>query len=102
MLTCDAAGKDADRGGSEDGAGAKAAKTETPAKPLVNNAGIFQAVKFEDITEEQWDHMMNANLKSQFVCAQAAAPIIKRQAVGEPAQALTRANVNVCVSEQTA
>src|ERR1700735_855611 len=45
---------------------------------LVNNAGIFQAVKFEDITEEQWDHMMNANLKSQFLCAQEAAPIMKR------------------------
>jgi NAD(P)-dependent dehydrogenase (short-subunit alcohol dehydrogenase family) len=49
---------------------------------LVNNAGIFQAVKFGDITEEQWDHMMNANLKSQFLCAQAAAPIMKRQGRG--------------------
>ena len=49
---------------------------------LVNNAGIFQAVKFEDITEEQWDHMMNANLKSQFLCAQEAAPIMKRLGQG--------------------
>ncbi len=49
---------------------------------LVNNAGIFQAVKFEDLTEEQWDHMMNANLKSQFLCAQEAAPIMKRQGRG--------------------
>jgi NAD(P)-dependent dehydrogenase (short-subunit alcohol dehydrogenase family) len=49
---------------------------------LVNNAGIFQAVKFEDLTEEQWDHMMNANLKSQFLCAQEAAPIMKRRGRG--------------------
>jgi NAD(P)-dependent dehydrogenase (short-subunit alcohol dehydrogenase family) len=49
---------------------------------LVNNAGIFFPVKFEDLTEEQWDQMMNANLKSQFLCAQAAAPIMKRQGRG--------------------
>jgi NAD(P)-dependent dehydrogenase (short-subunit alcohol dehydrogenase family) len=49
---------------------------------LVNNAGIFQAVKFEDLTEEEWDHMMNANLKSQFLCAQEAAPIMKRRGRG--------------------
>lgn len=49
---------------------------------LVNNAAIFHAVKFEDLTEEQWDGMMNANLKSQFLCSQAAAPIMKRQGRG--------------------
>ncbi|MGD0545154.1 MAG: SDR family NAD(P)-dependent oxidoreductase [Candidatus Acidiferrales bacterium] len=49
---------------------------------LVNNAGIFFPAKFEDLTEEQWDHIMNANLKSQFLCAQTAAPIMKRQGRG--------------------
>jgi NAD(P)-dependent dehydrogenase (short-subunit alcohol dehydrogenase family) len=49
---------------------------------LVNNAGIFFAAKFEELTEEQWDHILNANLKSQFLCAQAAAPIMKRQGRG--------------------
>jgi NAD(P)-dependent dehydrogenase (short-subunit alcohol dehydrogenase family) len=49
---------------------------------LVNNAGEFFAAKFEDITDEQWDGIMNANLKSQFLCAQAAAPIMKRQGRG--------------------
>jgi NAD(P)-dependent dehydrogenase (short-subunit alcohol dehydrogenase family) len=49
---------------------------------LVNNAGIFLPVKFEDLSEEQWDQMMNVNLKSQFLCAQAAAPIMKRQGRG--------------------
>ncbi len=49
---------------------------------LVNNAGMFFAAKFEELTDEQWDRIMNANLKSQFLCAQAAAPLMKRHARG--------------------
>jgi NAD(P)-dependent dehydrogenase (short-subunit alcohol dehydrogenase family) len=49
---------------------------------LVNNAGDFFAAKFQDLTDEQWDRIMNANLKSQFLCAQVAAPIMKRQGRG--------------------
>lgn len=49
---------------------------------LVNNAGDFFAAKFQDLTDEQWDRIMNTNLKSQFLCAQAAAPIMKRRGRG--------------------
>jgi pteridine reductase len=49
---------------------------------LVNNAGVFFAAKFEELTEEQWDRILNANLKSQFLCAQAAAPMMKKQGRG--------------------
>jgi NAD(P)-dependent dehydrogenase (short-subunit alcohol dehydrogenase family) len=49
---------------------------------LVNNAGTFFAARFEDLTDEQWDGILDANLKSQFLCAQAAAPIMKRQGRG--------------------
>ena len=49
---------------------------------LVNNAGMFFAAKFEDLTDEQWDRIMDANLKSQFLCSQAVAPIMKRQRRG--------------------
>jgi NAD(P)-dependent dehydrogenase (short-subunit alcohol dehydrogenase family) len=49
---------------------------------LVNNSGMFFAAKFEELTEEQWDHILNVNLKSQFLCAQSAAPIMKRQGRG--------------------
>lgn len=49
---------------------------------LVNNAGEFFAAKFEDLTDEQWDGILETNLKSQFLCAQAAAPIMKRQGRG--------------------
>lgn len=49
---------------------------------LVNNAGIFVSVPFEQITDEQWNGMLDANLKSQFLCCQAAAPVMKRQGRG--------------------
>lgn len=49
---------------------------------LVNNAGVFFPAKFEDLTEAQWDNILGANLKSQFLCAQAAAPIMKKQGRG--------------------
>jgi NAD(P)-dependent dehydrogenase (short-subunit alcohol dehydrogenase family) len=49
---------------------------------LVNNAGMFSGAKFEELTEQNWDRIMNTNLKSQFLCAQAAAPIMKRQGRG--------------------
>jgi NAD(P)-dependent dehydrogenase (short-subunit alcohol dehydrogenase family) len=45
---------------------------------LVNNAGMFFAADFADLTEQQWDKIMETNLKSQFLCAQAAAPMLKR------------------------
>ena len=47
---------------------------------LVNNAGIFFPAKFEEMTGEQWDRIMNVNLKSQFLCAQAAIPLLRRGA----------------------
>ena len=49
---------------------------------LVNNVGTFFPAKFEDLTDEQWERIMNVNLKSQFLCAQAAAPLMKRQGRG--------------------
>ncbi|MGB8592113.1 MAG: SDR family NAD(P)-dependent oxidoreductase [Candidatus Acidiferrales bacterium] len=45
---------------------------------LVNNAGMFFSARFEELTEEQWDRILNTNLKSQFLCAQAAAPLLRR------------------------
>jgi NAD(P)-dependent dehydrogenase (short-subunit alcohol dehydrogenase family) len=49
---------------------------------LVNNAGVFFPAKFAELTEEQWDRVMNVNLKSQYLCAQEAAPMMKRQGRG--------------------
>ena len=49
---------------------------------LVNNAGAFFQVPFERLTDEQWDGILASNLKSQFLCAQAAVPLMKRQGHG--------------------
>jgi NAD(P)-dependent dehydrogenase (short-subunit alcohol dehydrogenase family) len=49
---------------------------------LVNNAGMFFAAEFEALTEEQWDRILNTNLKSQFLCCQTAAPVMKRTGRG--------------------
>ena len=40
---------------------------------LVNNAGIFKAANFLDITEADWDTVINVNLKGSFLVAQAVA-----------------------------
>jgi len=49
---------------------------------LVNNVGMFFAAKFEDLTDEQWDGILDTNLKSQFLCCQAAAPLLRRSGQG--------------------
>jgi NAD(P)-dependent dehydrogenase (short-subunit alcohol dehydrogenase family) len=37
---------------------------------LVNNAGIFPRVEFLQMTEAQWDEVLNVNLKGIFFCTQ--------------------------------
>ena len=37
---------------------------------LVNNAGIFPRVDFLQMTEAQWDEVLNVNLKGIFFCTQ--------------------------------
>jgi 3-oxoacyl-[acyl-carrier protein] reductase/pteridine reductase len=49
---------------------------------LVNNAGMFFSAKFDELTEEQWDRILDTNLKSQFLCCQAAAPLLRRSGQG--------------------
>jgi len=41
---------------------------------LVNNAGITQDAFAAKMTEEQWDKVLNVNLKGSFLCCQAAIP----------------------------
>jgi 3-oxoacyl-[acyl-carrier protein] reductase len=40
---------------------------------LVNNAGVFPRVEFLAMTEGNWDHVLDVNLKGSFLCAQAVA-----------------------------
>jgi glucose 1-dehydrogenase len=47
---------------------------------LVNNAGIFKAAEFLDITEADWDAVLNINLKGSFLVGQAVARAMVQQA----------------------
>lgn len=49
---------------------------------LVNNAGVWWPVPSVDMTEEDWDRIMDVNLKGCLFCAQAAARVMKQQGSG--------------------
>lgn len=40
---------------------------------LINNAGISEFKSLWDITEQDWDHVLDTNLKSVFICSREAA-----------------------------
>ncbi|MGQ9583665.1 MAG: 3-oxoacyl-ACP reductase FabG [Thermoplasmatota archaeon] len=47
---------------------------------LVNNAGINRDAMMKKMTEEQWDAVLDVNLKGTFICSQAAAsPMMERK-----------------------
>jgi glucose 1-dehydrogenase len=47
---------------------------------LVNNAGVTHAAEFLDLAEDDFDRVLRINLKSMFLCSQAAArEMVKRQ-----------------------
>ncbi len=49
---------------------------------LVNNAGIYLSKPALEITEEEWDRVIDINLKGQFLCAQRAAKEMAKNAWG--------------------
>jgi NAD(P)-dependent dehydrogenase (short-subunit alcohol dehydrogenase family) len=49
---------------------------------LVNNAGIFKAAEFLDVTEADFDAVLRVNLKGSFLAGQAAARVMARAGRG--------------------
>jgi 3-oxoacyl-[acyl-carrier protein] reductase len=49
---------------------------------LVNSAGIITFVKFEALTGDLWDKVINVNLRGTFFCCREAGKIMKRQKSG--------------------
>ncbi|GAK05454.1 3-oxoacyl-[acyl-carrier protein] reductase [Geomicrobium sp. JCM 19037] len=49
---------------------------------VINNAGITQDALLTKMTEDEWDQVMNVNLKGVFIVAQAAAKIMKAKQSG--------------------
>ncbi len=49
---------------------------------LVNNAGYLVYTTFESCSEENWDRMVDINMKGPFLCAQAVIPHMKARRQG--------------------
>lgn len=50
---------------------------------LVNNAGIIRRGTIETVTEEEWDRVIEVNLKGTFNCSKAVVEIMKQQRYGK-------------------
>ncbi len=50
---------------------------------LVNNAGVAVSSPFVDLTEEEWDWIMNVNLKGTFFCCKYVVPHMIAQKAGK-------------------
>ena len=66
-----------------------------PVNALINNAGIFKAADFLEITEADWDAVIDVNLKGSFLVAQAVAIVpgataLTRMPLSASASAITR------------
>jgi 3-oxoacyl-[acyl-carrier protein] reductase len=50
---------------------------------LVNNAGVYPRISWEDMTAADWDLMQDVNLKSCFFCSKAVYPTMKQNRYGK-------------------
>ncbi|MBS3921219.1 MAG: SDR family oxidoreductase [Deltaproteobacteria bacterium] len=50
---------------------------------LVNNAGIIRRGTIETVTEEDWDRVLEVNLKGTFLCSKAVVETMKQQRYGK-------------------
>ena len=60
----------------------QAAKINGGLDVLSANAGIFPAARLEEMTEAQWDEVMDTNLKGTFLTMKAAIPFLKKSDQG--------------------
>lgn len=49
---------------------------------LCQNAGIFPAVYLDEMSEDNWDHVLDTNLKGTFFAVKSVLPIMKKQKYG--------------------
>ena len=57
---------------------------------LVNSAADFFPTPLPEVSEKDWDRLMDLNLKGSFFCAQEAAKVMKRGAIVQITDATTR------------
>jgi glucose 1-dehydrogenase len=61
----------------------QAVKTFNKVDVLVNNAGVFTMIPFLELSEKEWDRMIDTNLKGSFLCSQAViAHMVEKKILG--------------------
>jgi glucose 1-dehydrogenase len=65
---------------------------------LVNNAGIFKAAAFLDISEADWDAVIDVNLKGQFLVGQAVARQLVAQGGGGAIVNMSSVNARLAIA----
>lgn len=58
---------------------------------LVNNAGVVRDKRFLTMTEQDWDLVVDTNLRAQFLCCKAALPLMLDNAFGRIVNMSSRA-----------
>lgn len=58
---------------------------------LVNNAGVLRDARLEAMTDDDWDFVLDVNLRGYFVCARAALPHLRRGGWGRIVNISSRA-----------
>lgn len=49
---------------------------------LINNAGVLRPTRLVDIPEDEWDYVIDVNLKGTFLCSQAVVPLMQASGWG--------------------
>jgi NAD(P)-dependent dehydrogenase (short-subunit alcohol dehydrogenase family) len=62
---------------------------------LVNNAGVLRPTRVADITEEEWDLVVDVNLKGTFLCSQAVLAPMKAAGWGRIVNLSSTAGKNI-------
>ena len=62
---------------------------------LVNNAGVLRPTPLLDISEEEWDYVVDGNLKSTFLCSKAVLPLMQANGWGRVINISSSAGKNV-------
>ena len=68
---------------------------------LINNAGVVQTKPMMELTEEDWDHVLNVNMRGTFFCLQIVARQMIRQVPEELRVAQVPADVISLRKEET-
>ena len=66
-----------------------------PVDILVNNAGVLRPTKIVDIDEDEWDLVVDVNLKGTFLCSQAVIPGMRSRRWGRIVNLSSTAGKNV-------